>query len=107
MPVGHLIDRIDLEYPTVTRDAYGSQSTTWTKKATVWAEVHYVKQSQQLDSDRVMTEGEITIKTHYRTDVSEAWRVKWRGKYYAIRTVDNTDRRRRWLDLRAVQNEAF
>jgi SPP1 family predicted phage head-tail adaptor len=105
--IGLMNQRVTLEYPTLTRDAYGGQVTTWTQKSVVWAKVDYMRQGQEFDRDRIVTESTITIKTHYRSDITDAWRVKWGEKYYNVRRVDNTDRRRRWTVIEAVEGDAF
>jgi SPP1 family predicted phage head-tail adaptor len=107
MGVGGMTQRVTLEYPTTTRDSYGGQSTTWTAKATVWASVFYTMGGQEMDGDRVVTVATLEIKTHYRTDIDESWRVLWGANYYRVRGVDNTDRRQRFTKIIATKERAF
>lgn len=107
MGVGEFTERIDLEYPTITRNGYGSQSVTWTKKATVWGRVFYNVAGQDIDGERIMTRATLEIRIHYRIDVLPDWRIKWNGTYYNLRGVDNTDRRRRFTKLIATIDRQF
>lgn len=107
MGVGGMTQRVTLEYPTTTRDSYGGQTTTWTAKQTVWAAIFYVADGQAMDGDRVVTQARLEIKTHYRTDIDESWRVKWGANYYRVRSVDNTDRRQRFTKIMATKERAF
>lgn len=102
-----MTERVDLEYPTTTRDSYGGQSKTWTKKATVWAFVDFALEGQEMDTDRVMSRSSLTLRIHYRSDITAQWRIKWDGAYYQVRGVDNTDRRRRFTKVMAVSEVAY
>jgi SPP1 family predicted phage head-tail adaptor len=107
MGVGEFTERVDIEYPTITRDGYGAQSITWTKKATIWARVLYKQEGQSMEGERIVTGAMLEIQTHYRSDIAADWRVKWGGTYYNLRAIDNTDRRRRFIKLFATLERAF
>lgn len=100
---GKLRERIILQAPTNTRDAYGGETVTWTDIATIWAAVWPRSGKEYFATQQRQAEISLQIRIRYRTDVKAGWRIKHGNVYYDIEAVINTNYRRESLDLMCTE----
>lgn len=73
---GELDRRIKLQAPTVTRDpVYGSEVTTYTTVATVWAKRTEVAAGLSTQADQRVGTRIVQHLIRYRADVQPTWRI--------------------------------
>lgn len=109
-------DRIVIERPVATTDAYGGSSITWETMATVWAYIEPVSHRQFYENDKLISIVGHKIIIRYRsdlaaTDITAKYRVKLDGRYLAVDAVENlgNDMKsygRDFQRLRCVENGA-
>lgn len=74
---GELRERVTIQTPTATTDAYLGQSQAWATLATVWAKVAPAKPSERIEAHAVGSFGAYDIEIQYRTDVTPTQRLSW------------------------------
>lgn len=84
MESGTLDQRIIFQAKAVTRDAMGGEIITWTDQATVWAAADALRGREYFDAEKQQSEITIRFRIRYRADVTTAWRISWRSKFYDI-----------------------
>ena len=83
-----------------------SASTTRTNARTVWAKVVNVSGTQQIDSRNAGAAITHRMTIRYRTDVTLRNQIVYNGKYYEIKTVQETDEdRRRFLVVECIESD--
>ena len=103
MRSGRLRDRLLLQSKTLTRDAYGGATVTWSDEATVWGSIEPLSGREWLAQQQLQSEVDVRIVIRYKTGVTTAWRVKHESRYYDILAVLNADMRDRTLTLMCCQ----
>ena len=81
---GELNRRLSLIRKETTRDAYGAEIATWVVVATVWAKVTPVFASERNAAPQTMPVDQATVLINWRTDITAAWRIRYRGKDWQI-----------------------
>ena len=84
MDSGKLDQRITLQSKAVARDAMGGEIITWTDQATVWAAADVLQGREYFNAEKQQSEITIRFRIRFRSDVTSAWRVAWRAKFYDI-----------------------
>lgn len=93
MRAGDLWNKVTIEAPTETRDAYGATVPGWAEVATVSASVlAMVPRELVTNSAQVAVMG-FRVIIRYRTDVTVACRVLTDGKVLLVRGVAEIGRR--------------
>lgn len=93
MDSGKLNRRIELQSPTHTLDAMGSNVTSWAMWAEPWAMVEYKGGGETFDAERRVAVQNVEITIRYRAGVTPEMRVKLDGKDYKIHDVAEIERR--------------
>jgi head-tail adaptor len=76
----NLLFRIGILTPTVTRDEYGAQVTSYALTRTVAADVKYNKGKRILEHGEFWMPTTIGITTRLHPDLTEHCRIVWDGK---------------------------
>lgn len=101
MDVGRLNRRITIQGKTVTRDAYGGESISWTDVATVWAAVLPIRGREYVAIREAGAELTTRFVIRYRQGVTPAMRVVHGGANYDIEQVIDTEDGHRFIELMA------
>ena len=77
---------IRIEHPVISRDAYGSELSTWTKLDDVWASFKGIggKERFEASSHRTVAVREGRFQILWRSDVTEIMRVIYDGMAWNI-----------------------
>jgi len=104
MNIGSLSKRITLQSKTETRDALGGVVETWTTVATVWAKITTLRTTEAIVAMAGTGSAIHNVVVRFRSDVTGAWRIKYRDKYWAIigPPID-VNKDRRWLDIKCKE----
>ena len=79
-----LNQRVTLEQRSASVDALGQGVETWSTLATVWAAAQPLRGREFFAAGAMQSEATVRIRIRYRTDVTGAMRVQWRGVPHAI-----------------------
>lgn len=101
MQIGRLNRRITIESKTVTRDAYGGETITWSTVATVWAAVLPIRGREYVAIRQAGAELTTRFVIHYREGITPAMRVSYNGGQYNIEEVIDSEDGHRFLELMA------
>ena len=81
---GELDQRITVQSPSATVDALGQRVETWTELATVWAQAQPLRGREYFAAGEVNSDAAVRFRLRFRSDVTGAMRVLWRGVPHAI-----------------------
>jgi SPP1 family predicted phage head-tail adaptor len=85
--------RITLLQRITGRDAAGQPTEDWADVATVWADVRFQSGAEVLRANAEVAVKRASIRIRTRTDVTPAWRVRYAGEEYDVKSVlPDTDR---------------
>lgn len=101
MQLGRLNRRITIQQKSVSRDAYGGESITWTDVATVWAAVLPIRGREYVAIRAAGAELTTRFVIRHRDGVTPAMRVSHGGGYYNIEEVIDSEDGHRFLELMA------
>lgn len=101
MQIGRLNRRITIEQKSVTRDAYGGETITWSTVAAVWAAVLPIRGREYVAIRQAGAELTTRFVIHYRAGVTPAMRVSYNGATYNIEEVIDSEDGHRFLELMA------
>ena len=87
---GTLTDRITILHPSVVKDKFGSQETTFIEGEKVWANVKYMKGDAALTAGESWMSKSISITIRYTMKVGERDRIQWDGKSYRITSLNRS-----------------
>ena len=90
---GLLRHRVVIQTLSTAKDAIGGDAETWTRLATVWAEVKPLSAREALEAQRMTSTASHFITVRYRDDLAPNMRVVWRGRTFEISQVENLDGR--------------
>jgi len=76
--------------PTTTRDAYGSQTITWTEQPKLRARVTWLRGNRAIDVGEQWMAASITVTLRYTSAINERQRLKWGGRMYQIDSVNGS-----------------
>jgi len=107
MRAGRLRHRITIQQPTLTTNALGGKTKSWTDFTTVWAAIepttgHEIDQDHQLEPE---VSARIVIR--YLSGITSDMRIKYGSKYYKISGIVNPDERNRELQLLVEETKDF
>ncbi len=97
----NLDQRVELQKFSRTSDGQGGFTESWTVEATVWASVTPTTGDERNQAERLSAEGNYEVTIRYRTDVNEAWRLRWvnRDRLMNIRFVQDSGKRELYLTI--------
>lgn len=95
--------RIELQSPTESNDG-GQLIITYTTVATVWATVVSWKGRVALEAARTTARQIDRFGMLYRDDVTDKWRIVWKGQAYNIVYIDRSKSRdgELWITAQVV-----
>jgi len=97
--IGDMRERVELQSVARTRDSVGGLVETWTTYATVWASVQPMSQRESFYRQQTNASAAWKVSIRYRPDVVTKHRVKWRSHTFEVRGVNNSDVRRRFIEM--------
>lgn len=102
--IGHLRARAEFYRRNETRDDYGNVSSGWTATPflRVWAGLEMERGRERIEAGRLESavSGVLTVRFSTETRaITAADKVRIGGEDYAIRTITDPDRRRRFLEM--------
>jgi len=77
MKIGDLRHRIELQAPTDYQDEFGQPVRSWTKYATVWAQINESGASESIDGMQLNASAVHSILVRYRSDIQSNHRILW------------------------------
>ncbi|MDX7992960.1 phage head closure protein [Xenorhabdus littoralis] len=87
MKAGRLRHRITLQHFQTDVLPSGQRAQSWQDIATVWAEVKHISGRELLAAGAALAETTVRVWLRYRSDVSPASRMVFRGQVYDIQAV--------------------
>lgn len=102
---GSLDTKINIEQPSVTRNAIGEVAINWTAFASVWADVIPTTSSEFRGPYIIRNEKKVLFKIRYLPGLRENMRIKHSDRYFNITGV-NENGRRESLDVYGELTEA-
>lgn len=81
---GELDQRITVQSPSATVDALGQRVETWTDVATLKAKATPLRGREFFAAGAMQSEATVRFIIRYRTGITGAMRVVWRGVAHAI-----------------------
>jgi SPP1 family predicted phage head-tail adaptor len=85
--------RITLLQRTAGTDAVGQPVSTWADVATIWADVRFQSGAEVLRAGAEVSIKRASVRIRARADVGSAWRVRYAGEEYDIKsTLPDADR---------------
>ncbi|MFZ5829135.1 MAG: phage head closure protein [Planctomycetota bacterium] len=95
MNPGRLRYRVVLQEPAQSvADAYGARTIEWTTIATVWADIEEGGASDLERNRKTESEGTVTIRLRYRSDITTDWRVVYGQRTFYVESVARDPRQR-------------
>lgn len=76
--------RVQLQQRSVTQDAVGQDTITWSTTATVWAQVQALRGREFFAAAQVQQEQTLKVRIRYRAGIDATWRLLWRGVAHDI-----------------------
>jgi len=103
MRVGKLDQKIVLLSPTES-NVDGEATSSFSTAATVWGDVISERGTEVFEAARTNARETIRVNIHYRSDVTDKWRLTWQGQTYDIVYIDRAERRQGdlWLTAQLV-----
>lgn len=82
---------LEIQMPTITKDAEGGRSTAWAKFCNVHARKNNLSGGERSATSHggKVAIGRTEYTTYYREDITEDMRILHNGKYYAIEHINN------------------
>jgi SPP1 family predicted phage head-tail adaptor len=86
MPInaGDMDQRITLRRRATGKDALGQRSTTWETVDEVWAQAQPLRGREFVAANAEGAAAEVRFRIYWRSDITSAWAVIWRGVTYAL-----------------------
>lgn len=86
------------------RDAAGQSIESWPDVATIWANIKFQTGAEVLRANAETSVVRVSIRIRARTDVDGAWRVRYQGVEYDIKSAlpDSADRQFMFLVCESI-----
>ena len=97
--IGALRERVDIQTRTPTVGAIGNVAFAWGTTATVWAKVQPLSARERFVAERLAAQGIYEITIRWRSGLTPAMRMIWRGRTFNVKQILNPDERRRFLTI--------
>lgn len=92
LTAGSLTERVDIMVPIVTRGDMGEQVVEFTKKATVWAAVHFQRGANVLTMGESWLSRTVSVTMRNNSIIHDRCRLSWDDKTYAIDSLNRSRR---------------
>ena len=99
MQPGELDQRVQIQQQTRTPDGGGGYVEGWSTTATVWAQVRPLSGRERDQAQQQEADVRYRVRIRYRSGVTAAERIVWRGQAMQIRSVLEAGPRPLYLDL--------
>lgn len=102
MSIGERRHRVVFQSATVSQDAFGEATNTWSNLCTSWALVQPMKGRERQAANQTQAELTTRIVTRSRSELSSLGpgdRATWNGHTYDIRSVVGRDHRMHELEI--------
>lgn len=102
MQAGRLRQRVTIQVPTLTQDAYGATKTTWANGQTVWAQVRAVNVSERYVAGAAQEIAEVThiVTMRYGPTVHPRYRLMYGAIVLDVESSVDPDGRQARLECR-------
>jgi SPP1 family predicted phage head-tail adaptor len=98
--VGEMDKLVELQEEVTTDDDQGGHTTVWTTRTEVWAWIRPVYSYEYGKLSPNAGQTTFRIRIWYRTDVTDAWRVKYGSRIFVIVGPPTSPKEgRKFLDL--------
>jgi SPP1 family predicted phage head-tail adaptor len=87
MRAGQLRHRIEIQRPSVTRDATGAEIKAWSALVALWAHVQTLNGSERILQTQANATLTHTIVIRNYAGISPVMRVRWDGRLFEIHSV--------------------
>lgn len=111
MPAGELREKVTFGERAYLSDGYGGQIGDFADQFTVAARIRPMKGGEDVLASRLTGIQPVIITVRYSSDtrqIAPDWSARdaRTGTIYAIKSIMNTDERKRYLDILATSGEA-
>lgn len=89
MRAGLLNEVIEILTPTIVKNSYGEETTTWSPKCKTRASVLHKAGGKRISNDDIIVDYTKTIQVRYYIDVDEYDRILYDGKLYQILDIES------------------
>lgn len=96
--IGALRHRLVIEQPMRVPDGGGGATITWTALATVWGAIEPLRGGESVEAEALASRVSHRIRIRHRAGLSSDMRFRDGGRIFSIRSLNDPDGRRRWLD---------
>jgi SPP1 family predicted phage head-tail adaptor len=106
---GMLRHKINIESFTAVSDGAGGSTVTWAAtpaNTNIWCKVRPASGGERFYAMRTEADTTHVIITRWKTGITPAMRVNFGGRLMQIKSVINIEERDKWMEIRAVENEA-
>lgn len=101
--VGQLDQRLTLQSRSAGVDVLGQPSGAWATVATVWGRARPLRSRELFAAGQAQAVTDVEFTVRFRSDITPAWRVLWRGVPYDLTGAPiDIDGQRQWLELLAA-----
>lgn len=96
---GRMRERVIIQTKVFADDGMGGGAASWEDVATVWGQVSPLRGMEALHALQMQAAVSHRVTIRYLAGVTAAMRVLWGERTFNIRSVINSDERRRYLQL--------
>lgn len=104
MNLGQLRHRIQFQEEQQTADGGGGFTLQWVTVGTYWAHIRPASGNETLQASRLEHVISHTATMRYTANISQAMRVLFRGGYYNVVSILNTDYRNKDMTVGLLEN---
>lgn len=90
---------MQLQQPTISRDAYGGAVKSFTTAQTVWAAIEPLSGREFIAISQTQNEARVRIVIRYHSSIDTDWRVVKGSKTYTIHEIQDHDDRHTHMTL--------
>ncbi|MGR6835917.1 phage head closure protein [Syntrophomonas erecta] len=104
--MGDLRHRIAILEFTTYMDEWGNQISDWIETDHLWARVSNIHGREYFAAAAVQLEKMLVFTTRYREGLDESMRIRFQGRDYDIKFVDNIKYQNRYMEIKAMLTDA-
>lgn len=87
-------------------DEWGNQNSDWIETDHLWARVSNIYGREYFAAAAVQLEKMLVFTTRYREGLDESMRIRFQGRDYDIKFVDNIKYQNRYMEIKAMLTDA-
>ena len=99
MSIGRMRYEVELQKPTLTRDAGGGITEALTTLSNIYADIKQTRGNESLKQGQVKEQTTFIFTIRYRKDIGTNFRILYDSDFYNIRNIKNVDNRNRFMEL--------